>query len=93
MKVRFSNPAPALHLLLVVAFVREERADICEFCSDSIAGQMHALKSGTLGAAPKKKKKIVKKEVEESSDDDESDTEGEADDTSETDTDTDTDGE
>jgi translocation protein SEC63 len=55
--------------------------------TDSIAGQMHALKTGGVsGSAPSKKKK--KTTVEESSDE-ESNTDEEADDTSETDTDTD----
>lgn len=50
---------------------------------DSLAGQLHAMKTGE---APKKK---VRKTVEASDDDeDESDTEGEVDDQSETDTET-----
>ncbi|PQE16034.1 translocation SEC63 protein [Rutstroemia sp. NJR-2017a WRK4] len=56
--------------------------DISEPDEDSLAGQMQALKTG---AAPPKKKK--KQEVQESSEDD-SNTEEEADETSETDTDT-----
>lgn len=53
--------------------------------SDSLAGQLHAMKTGE---APKpKKKKAIAKEAD-SSEEDESDTEGEADDTSETDTET-----
>jgi len=54
--------------------------------TDSIAGQMSALKTG--GAPPPSKKK-KKPAAEEDSSDEESDTEEEADDTSETDTDTD----
>lgn len=57
--------------------------------TDSLAGQMSALKTGGITGAPPSKKK--KKPVEESSDE-ESNTD-EEDDTSETDTDTDTDGE
>lgn len=56
---------------------------------DSLAGQMHAFKTGQ---APQPKKKRAAG-AEDSSDEDESDTEGEEEDTSETDTDTDTDGE
>ena len=52
---------------------------------DSLAGQMHMMKTGSA-PAPKKKKKVV-----EESSDDESNTDEEVDDTSETDTDTDTD--
>jgi translocation protein SEC63 len=54
--------------------------------TDSLAGQMNALKTGGMSAPPPKKKK---KPVQEESSDEESDTEEEADDTSETDTDTD----
>ncbi|KAI1001037.1 hypothetical protein K3495_g7161 [Podosphaera aphanis] len=66
----------------------EDEDDISEPDEDSIAGQMHALKSGGY---TKPKKKAIKTE----SSDDESDTDGDADndddDTSETDTDTDED--
>jgi translocation protein SEC63 len=51
--------------------------------TDSLAGQMHALKTG---APPPPKKKKIKQEE---SSDEESNTEEEVDDTSETDTDTD----
>jgi translocation protein SEC63 len=55
--------------------------------TDSLAGQMNALKTGGLTGPPPKKKK---KPVAEESSDEESDTDGEeAEDTSETDTDTD----
>ncbi len=54
--------------------------------TDSIAGQMQALKTGGLSGAPPKKKK---KAAETESSDDESNTDGEEADTSETDTDTD----
>lgn len=55
--------------------------------TDSLAGQMNALKTGGLTGAPPKKKK---KPVAEESSDEESNTDGEeAEDTSETDTDTD----
>lgn len=57
--------------------------------TDSLAGQMNALKtSGVsgLGAPPKRAKKRI---AAAESSDEESDTEGEAEDTSETDTDTD----
>ncbi|KAI5294956.1 secretory subunit, partial [Ascosphaera atra] len=60
------------------------------YFTDSIAGQMHMLKTGQ---APKPKKKPAQDEEDESSEEDESDTEGEVDDTSATDTETDTDGE
>ncbi|CZS94039.1 hypothetical protein WAI453_001376 [Rhynchosporium graminicola] len=69
----------------------EEEEEISEPDEDSIAGQMHALKSGGVSGAPatKKKKKPVQVQEDESSDE-ESNTDGEeADDTSETDTDTD----
>lgn len=61
--------------------------------SDSLAGQVNALKSGGLGgSAPPRR--IKKKPVVEDSSDDESDTDGEAGgDASDTDTNTDTDGE
>ncbi|KAK0124489.1 secretory subunit [Cadophora gregata] len=63
-------------------------ANTANFKIDSIAGQMHALKTGGIAGAPAPKKK--KKPVQEESSDEESDTDGEvADDTSETDTDTD----
>ncbi|KAK0129657.1 secretory subunit, variant 2 [Cadophora gregata f. sp. sojae] len=66
----------------------EEEEEISEPDEDSIAGQMHALKTGGIAGAPAPKKK--KKPVQEESSDEESDTDGEvADDTSETDTDTD----
>lgn len=56
--------------------------------TDSIAGQMQALKTGGIAGAPAPKKK--KKQVVEESSDEESNTDGEeAEDTSETDTDTD----
>lgn len=58
--------------------------------ADSLAGQMNALKTGGLAGAPPRRSK---KRAANDSSDDESDTEGEAGDTSETDTDTDTDGE
>ena len=57
--------------------------------TDSLAGQMNALKTGGvsgLGASPKRPKKRI---ATAESSDEESDTEGEAADTSETDTDTD----
>jgi translocation protein SEC63 len=55
--------------------------------TDSLAGQMNALKTGGLTGPPPKKKK---KPVAEESSDEESNTDGEeAEDTSETDTDTD----
>ncbi|RDL40445.1 Chaperone J-domain-containing protein [Venustampulla echinocandica] len=61
----------------------EAEDDISEPDEDSLAGQMHALKTGA--PPPKKSKKVV-----EESSDDESNTDGEADDdTSDTDTDTD----
>ncbi len=60
--------------------------------TDSLAGQMSALKTGGLsGNTPAKKPRKRIQAVEES--DDESDTEGEVDEESDTDTDTDTDGE
>ncbi|KAG4430635.1 hypothetical protein IFR05_013884 [Cadophora sp. M221] len=67
----------------------EEEEEISEPDEDSIAGQMHALKTGGIAGAPPQKKK--KKPVQEAeSSDEESDTDGEeAEDTSETDTDTD----
>lgn len=66
----------------------EEEEEISEPDEDSIAGQMHALKTGGIAGAPAPKKK--KKPVQEESSDEESDTDGEvAEDTSETDTDTD----
>lgn len=55
--------------------------------SDSLAGQMNALKTGGLSGPPPKKKK--KKLVDDDSSDEESSTDEEADDTSETNTDTD----
>lgn len=65
----------------------DDEDEISEPDEDSIAGQMHALKTGGLsGPAPSKKKK---KQVEDESSDEESNTDEEADDTSETDTDTD----
>jgi translocation protein SEC63 len=54
---------------------------------DSLAGQMNVLKSGGISVPPPQKKK--KKPAVEESSDDESNTDEEADDTSETDTDTD----
>jgi translocation protein SEC63 len=63
--------------------------DISEPDEDSIAGQMHALKTGGL-SAPSKKKKQAR---DDSSEDESNTDEDEEDDTSETDTDTDTDGE
>ena len=57
--------------------------------TDSLAGQMNALKTGGvsgLGAPPKRSKKRI---AAAESSDEESNTEGEAEDTSETDTDTD----
>ncbi|KAL2038582.1 hypothetical protein N7G274_008630 [Stereocaulon virgatum] len=71
------------------AAIVNEEDEISEPEEDSLAGQMNALKTGGvagLAAPPKRTKKRAP--VEESSDE-ESDTEGEADDTSETDTDTD----
>ncbi|KAL5326751.1 hypothetical protein ACEPPN_004440 [Leptodophora sp. 'Broadleaf-Isolate-01'] len=67
----------------------EEEEEISEPDEDSIAGQMHALKTGGIAGAPPQKKK--KKPVQQAeSSDEESDTDGEeAEDTSETDTDTD----
>ncbi|KAF4637891.1 hypothetical protein G7Y89_g183 [Cudoniella acicularis] len=62
----------------------EAEDDISEPDEDSLAGQMHALKTG---APPPAKKK--KKPVDEESSEEESNTEEEVDDTSETDTDTD----
>jgi len=67
------------------AGVLEAEDDISEPDEDSIAGQMHALKTGGLSGAPQKKKK---KPAEESSDE-ESGTDEEVEDESETDTDTD----
>ncbi|KAK2768369.1 secretory subunit [Arachnomyces sp. PD_36] len=58
--------------------------------TDSIAGQMQALKTGQ---APPQKKKAKKAAASDESSDEDSDTDGEAEDTSETDTETDTDGE
>lgn len=65
----------------------EAEDDISEPDEDSLAGQMNALKTGGISGAPPTKKK--KKPVVEESSDDESNTDEEADDTSETDTDTD----
>ncbi|PVH86999.1 hypothetical protein DL98DRAFT_510442 [Cadophora sp. DSE1049] len=66
----------------------EEEEEISEPDEDSIAGQMHALKTGGIAGAPAPKKK--KKPVQDEESDEESDTDGEvAEDTSETDTDTD----
>jgi len=61
----------------------EAEEEISEPDEDSLAGQMQALKTGSISAPPKKKKKLV----EESSDD--SDTDEEVVDTSDTNTDTD----
>ncbi|PGH28191.1 hypothetical protein AJ80_00081 [Polytolypa hystricis UAMH7299] len=72
---------------LAKAAAMTDEDDISEPDEDSIAGQMQALKTGTVP-----KQRSVRKPAEESSDE-ESDTDGEADDTSETDTETDTDGE
>lgn len=58
---------------------------------DSLAGQMNALKTGSVTGGPPPKK--TKKPVAEEESSDESDTEGEEDTGSETDTDTDTDAE
>ncbi|KAH7360722.1 Sec63 Brl domain-containing protein [Rhexocercosporidium sp. MPI-PUGE-AT-0058] len=67
----------------------EEEDEISEPDEDSIAGQMHALKTGGIAGAPPQKKKKKPVQQEESSDE-ESNTDGEeAEDTSETDTDTD----
>ncbi|RDK43250.1 protein translocation complex component [Aspergillus phoenicis ATCC 13157] len=63
----------------------DEEDDISEPDEDSIAGQMQALKTGQ---PPKKK---TKKPSDDSSDDDESDTDGDAGDTSDTNTETDVD--
>ncbi|GLA27375.1 hypothetical protein CBS147320_9249 [Aspergillus niger] len=63
----------------------DEEDDISEPDEDSIAGQMQALKTGQ---PPKKK---TKKPSDDSSDDDESDTDGDAGDTSDTNTETDID--
>lgn len=57
------------------------------FIPDSLAGQMQALKTGSL--PPQKKK--VKKQIQEESSDEESDTDGDVEDTGDTDTDTETD--
>lgn len=64
--------------------------------TDSIAGQMAALKTGGLSAPPKKKVKKLGKKVEEEggdSSEEESDTDGDVTDTSETDTETEDEGE
>jgi len=61
----------------------EAEEEISEPDEDSLAGQMQALKTGSISAPPKKKKKLV----EESSDD--SNTDEEVVDTSDTNTDTD----
>ncbi|KAI9783049.1 MAG: secretory subunit [Geoglossum umbratile] len=61
--------------------------EISEPDEDSLAGQMNALKAGSIGAPSKKSKKKTKEETS----DDESDTEGEEEEASDTDTDTDTD--
>ena len=75
-----------LHLFVrLLALIAQ--ANMCIAFTDSLAGQMNALKTGGLGGAAEPRKK--KKPLQEESDDDESDTEGEADDTSETNTDTD----
>ncbi|KAK0511814.1 hypothetical protein JMJ35_005664 [Cladonia borealis] len=68
-----------------------EEDEISEPDEDSLAGQMHALKTGGVAslAAPPKRPRTRPAKIADSSDDDESDTEGEAEDTSETDTDTD----
>ncbi|KAG0646853.1 Translocation sec63 [Hyphodiscus hymeniophilus] len=63
----------------------EAEDEISEPDEDSLAGQMNALKTGGISSPPPQRKK---KKVEVSSDD-ESNTDEEADDTSETDTDTD----
>ncbi|KAI5310230.1 secretory subunit [Ascosphaera atra] len=81
-ELRIEDPAKAVAV--------NEEDDISEPDEDSIAGQMHMLKTGQ---APKPKKKPAQDEEDESSEEDESDTEGEVDDTSATDTETDTDGE
>ena len=64
------------------------------YSTDSLAGQMQALKTGSVSGSKKKQKaRKLPADEEESSEDDESDTDGDADDTSETDTETDTDAE
>ena len=75
--------------LMRVRFFKHQLRNYANTKLDSIAGQMHALKTGGIAGAPpqKKKKKPVQKDE---SSDEESDTDGEeAEDTSETDTDTD----
>jgi len=69
-------------------YLTDADADACA-PTDSIAGQMSALKTGGSSGPPPKRK--VRKPVQEESSDDESDTEGDEEDASETDTDTDTD--
>ncbi len=69
-------------------YLTDAHADACA-PTDSIAGQMSALKTGGNSGPPPKRK--VRKPVQEESSDDESDTEGDEEDASETDTDTDTD--
>ena len=61
--------------------------------SDSLAGQMNALKTGGVAGLAGPPKRSKKRTSTQESSDDESDTDGEQDDTSETDTDTDTENE
>ncbi|MCJ1308537.1 secretory subunit [Agyrium rufum] len=66
----------------------EEEDEISEPDEDSIAGQMNALKTGSLTGPPPKRKR---KAAVESDEEDDSDTDGDVEDTSETDTETDED--
>lgn len=82
-----SEPEEGAFSILLASILSDQTAN---YISDSLAGQMNALKTGGVSGLAAPPKRTKKRTTAKESSDEESDTDGEQEDTSETDTDTDT---